>query len=187
VLNAVLRYASQLSREGIRPRFSVNLSTRALVDAELPEIVEQALGTWSVPAESITLEITESSMIGDAERTLAMLTRLKGMGVELSIDDFGTGYSSLAYLKRFPVDELKIDRLFVSGLLTDRGDHQIVRSVIDLAHNFELRAVAEGVEEEAARSELARLGCDLLQGYLVAKPLPERDFRAWWLAWKAGP
>ena len=180
VLNAVLRAASHMAKEGIVPRFSVNLSARTLVDAELPDIVEQALGTWSVPPERITLEITESSMIGDAERTMAMLTRLKGTGVQLSIDDFGTGYSSLAYLKRFPVDELKIDKLFVSGLLADRGDHQIVRSVIDLAHNFDLRAVAEGVEEEATRAELGRMGCDLVQGYLISRPLPEREFRIWW-------
>ncbi len=125
-------------------------------------------------------------MIGDAERTMAMLTRLKGTGVQLAIDDFGTGYSSLAYLKRFPVDELKIDRLFVSGLLADRGDHQIVRSVIDLAHNFELRAVAEGVEEEDTRAELARMGCDLVQGYLISRPLPEREFRAWWASREKG-
>lgn len=186
VLNAVLRNAAQLAKDGIRPRFSVNLSTRTLVDHELPDIVEQALGTWGVPPERITLEITESSMIGDAERTMAMLTRLKGTGVQLAIDDFGTGYSSLAYLKRFPVDELKIDKLFVSGLLTDRGDHQIVRSVIDLAHNFELRAVAEGVEDEPARAELARMGCDLVQGYLISRPLPEREFRAWWAAREKG-
>ncbi|MBZ0250331.1 MAG: GGDEF domain-containing phosphodiesterase [Burkholderiales bacterium] len=186
VLNAVLRNAAQLAKDGIRPRFSVNLSTRTLVDHELPDIVEQALGTWGVPPERITLEITESSMIGDAERTMAMLTRLKGTGVQLAIDDFGTGYSSLAYLKRFPVDELKIDKLFVSGLLTDRGDHQIVRSVIDLAHNFELRAVAEGVEDEPARAELARMGCDLVQGYLISRPLPEREFRTWWSAREKG-
>jgi EAL domain-containing protein (putative c-di-GMP-specific phosphodiesterase class I)/GGDEF domain-containing protein len=186
VLNAVLRNAAQLAKDGILPRFSVNLSTRTLVDHELPDIVEQALGTWGVPPERITLEITESSMIGDAERTMAMLTRLKGTGVQLAIDDFGTGYSSLAYLKRFPVDELKIDKLFVSGLLTDRGDHQIVRSVIDLAHNFELRAVAEGVEEEPSRAELARMGCDLVQGYLISRPLPEREFRTWWSAREKG-
>ncbi len=181
VLNAVLRHAAQLRKEGITPSFSVNLSTRALVDAELPDIVDQALRTWSVPPAQITLEITESSMIGDAERSMAMLTRLKGTGVALSIDDFGTGYSSLAYLKRFPLDELKIDRLFVAGLLADRGDHQIVRSVIDLSHNFELRAVAEGVEEAATLEELKRMGCDMAQGFLMARPMPEREFRAWWL------
>ena len=186
VLNAVLRTAVQLAKEAITPRFSVNLSTRALVDVELPDIVEQALGTWNVPPERITLEITESAMIGDAEHSMAMFTRLKGTGVQLSIDDFGTGYSSLAYLKRFPVDELKIDKLFVGGLLADRGDHKIVRSVIDLAHNFDLRAVAEGVEEEATRAELARMGCDLVQGYLISRPLPEREFRAWWTAREKG-
>jgi diguanylate cyclase len=186
VLNAVLRNASHLAKEGIRPRFSVNLSPRTLLDDDLPQIVDQALGTWSVAPAQLTLEIAESAMIGDAERSMAMLTVLKAKGVQLSIDDFGTGYSSLAHLKRFPVDELKIDRVFVSGLLTDRGDHQIVRSVIDLAHNFQLRAVAEGVEDEAARRELAVMGCDLLQGYLVSRPMPERDFRTWWIAQEKG-
>ncbi len=186
VLNAVLRHAAELRRHGLAPQFSVNLSTRALVDAELPDIVEQALRTWNVPPGQITLEITESSMIGDEERSLAMLTRLSAAGVALSIDDFGTGYSSLAYLKRFPLDELKIDKLFVGGLLSERGDHQIVRSVIDLAHNFELRAVAEGVEDEATHQELRRLGCDLAQGFHFARPLPEKDLRAWWTTWK-GP
>ncbi|HRE12781.1 MAG TPA: GGDEF domain-containing phosphodiesterase [Usitatibacteraceae bacterium] len=187
VLNAVLRHAAELRRHGLAPQFSVNLSTRALVDAELPDIVEQALRTWNVPPGQITLEITESSMIGDEERSLAMLTRLSAAGVALSIDDFGTGYSSLAYLKRFPLDELKIDKLFVGGLLSERGDHQIVRSVIDLAHNFELRAVAEGVEDEATHQELRRLGCDLAQGFHFARPLPEKDLRAWWTHWKGQP
>jgi len=187
VLNAVLRGAAKFSKEGHAPRFSVNLSTRALVDRDLPDMVEQALATWSVDAPRVTLEITEGAMIGDAERSMAMLTRLKSTGVQISIDDFGTGYSSLAYLKRFPVDELKIDRLFVSGLLTDRGDLQIVRSVIDLAHNFELRAVAKGVEDGATRDELARLGCDLAQGHFLSRPLAEREFRAWWKAREKGP
>jgi predicted signal transduction protein with EAL and GGDEF domain len=180
VLNAVLRNASALRKEGFSPHFAVNLSTRTLTDVELPTVVEQTLKTWGVPPETITLEITESSMIADAERSMAMLTRLKAVGVKLSIDDFGTGYSSLAYLKRFPLDELKIDRLFVSGLLADRGDRQIVRSVIDLAHNFDLAAVAEGVEDPAALEELKRMGCDVAQGFLVSPPLPEKAFRDWW-------
>lgn len=182
VLNAVLRNAAQLAKDGIAPRFCINLSPRALADSDLPDIVEQALGTWGVPPDRIMLEITESFMIGDAEGSMAMLSRLKGAGVQLGIDDFGTGFSSLAHLKRFPVDELKVDKLFVNGLLGDRGDHRIVRSVIDLAHNFELRAVAEGVEDEATRAELARMGCDLAQGFLISRPLPEREFRAWWTA-----
>ncbi len=180
VLNAVLRHAAAMARDGARPRFAVNLSTRTLTDPELPTLVDQAIKTWGVPAGMITLEITESSMIADAERSMAMLTRLKATGVQLAIDDFGTGYSSLAYLKRFPLDELKIDRLFVSGLLTDRGDRQIVRSVINLAHNFELRAVAEGVEDAASLEELKRLGCDFAQGFVVSPPLSEKAFREWW-------
>ena len=182
ILNAVLRHAAAMRREGFTPRFSLNLSTRTLADVELPTVVDQAIKTWGVPPESITLELTESSMIADAERSTAMLTRLKGVGVQLAIDDFGTGYSSLAYLKRFPLDELKIDRLFVAGLLTDRGDRQIVRSVIDLARNFELRSVAEGVDQAGVLEELKALGCDLAQGYQVSSPLTEKGFRDWWAA-----
>jgi EAL domain-containing protein (putative c-di-GMP-specific phosphodiesterase class I)/GGDEF domain-containing protein len=180
-LNAVLRHASTMMAAVGTPRFSVNVSTRILTDSELPTVVDQAVKTWGVDPGTITLEITESSMIGDAERSMAMLTRLKGIGVQLSIDDFGTGYSSLAYLKKFPLDELKIDRLFVAGLLTDNGDRQIVRSVINLAHNFDLRAVAEGVETPTALEELRQLGCDVAQGFVVSPPLSEKAFRAWWL------
>jgi len=179
-LNAVLRHAATMKSAHGTPRFALNISTRILTDGELPTVVDQAMKTWGVDPGTITLEITESSMIGDAERSMAMLTRLKGIGVQLSIDDFGTGYSSLAYLKRFPLDELKIDRLFVAGLLTDNGDRQIVRSVINLAHNFDLRAVAEGVEAPSALEELRRLGCDVAQGFVVSPPLSETAFRAWW-------
>jgi EAL domain-containing protein (putative c-di-GMP-specific phosphodiesterase class I)/GGDEF domain-containing protein len=179
-LNAVLRHAATMRNAGHEPRFAVNLSTRTLTDVELPTVVDQAMKTWNIDPDRVTLEITESSMIADAERSMAMLTRLKGTGVQLSIDDFGTGYSSLAYLKRFPLDELKIDRLFVSGLLTDRGDRQIVRSVINLAHNFDLRAVAEGVEDGDSLEELRRLGCDFAQGYKISPPLSERAFQDWW-------
>jgi EAL domain-containing protein (putative c-di-GMP-specific phosphodiesterase class I) len=180
MLNAVLRHAASMQRDGQGPRFAINLSTRTLTDVELPTVVDQAMKTWGVNPATITLEITESSMIADAERSMAMLTRLKAVGVALSIDDFGTGYSSLTYLKRYPLDELKIDRLFVAGLLTDRGDRQIVRSVINLAHNFDLRAVAEGVEDAAGLEELRRLGCDLAQGFVISAPLPEKAFRDWW-------
>jgi diguanylate cyclase len=157
----------------------VNLSTRTLVDQELPAVIAQSLRTWDVPASQLTLEITESSMIGDAEQSIEMLNRLKALGVDLSIDDFGTGYSSLAYLKRFPVDELKIDKMFVMGMMKDRGDRQIVRSVIDLAHNFDLRAVAEGVEDAATMDELKRLGCDIAQGFTISRAIPARELGPW--------
>jgi EAL domain-containing protein (putative c-di-GMP-specific phosphodiesterase class I)/GGDEF domain-containing protein len=185
VLNAVLRNATLLARDGILPRFSVNLSTRVLVGSELPDIVAQALDTWNVPPGRITLEITESAMIGDEEKCLALLQRLRTIGVELSIDDFGTGYSSLAYLKRFPLDELKIDQEFVGTLLQDRGNQRIVRTVIDLARNFDLRTVAEGVKDQATADELGRMGCDLLQGYHISPPLYEHEFRDWWIAREA--
>ena len=179
VLNAVLRQAQAFNREGVELRFSVNLSTRTLVDQELPEVIAQSLRTWDVPASQLTLEITESSMIGDAEQSIDMLNKLKALGVDLSIDDFGTGYSSLAYLKRFPVDELKIDKMFVMGMMKDRGDRQITRSVIDLAHNFELRAVAEGVEDDATMQELKRFGCDIAQGFQISRAIPARDLGTW--------
>ncbi|QJR15024.1 putative bifunctional diguanylate cyclase/phosphodiesterase [Usitatibacter palustris] len=181
-LNAVLRHAAAMHRENLSPRFSVNLSTRTLTDVELPTVVDQALKTWGLPSNTVTLEITESSMIADAERSMAMLTRLKGVGVGLSIDDFGTGYSSLAYLRKFPLDELKIDKVFVAGMLSDKGDLQVVRSVIDLAHNFELRAVAEGVEDARTLEELKRMGCDVAQGFHVAAAMGEKAFRDWWAA-----
>ena len=181
-LNAVLRFAAHSRRTGRTPRFTVNLSTRALVDVELPDNrragagdLERAAGADHARDHGELDDRGRRALDGHAHAP-------EGHGVQLAIDDFGTGYSSLAYLKRFPVDELKIDRLFVSGLLANRGDHQIVRSVIDLAHNFELRSVAEGVEEEAIRAELARMGCDLVQGYLISRPVSERDFRAWWTA-----
>ena len=163
-------------------RLAVNVSARQFRQPSFADEVRSLLEHTGAPADRLKLELTESSLIEDAEGVIERMETLRALGIRFALNDFGTGYSSLAYLKRFPVDELKIDRLFVSGLLSDRGDHQIVRSVIDLAHNFELRAVAEGVEEEAIRAELGRMGCDLVQGYLVSRPLPEREFRAWWLA-----
>ena len=119
-------------------------------------------------------------MISDAERSVAILTRLKAVGVDLSLDDFGSGFSSLSHLKRFPLDELKIDRPYVAGMLDDTGDRALVRSVIDLGHHFGLRVVAEGVEKAQAREALAALGCDLVQGYAISPPLPAATFREWW-------
>lgn len=181
ILNAALRQASQWRNDGFAPRLAINLSTSTLTDRELPAVVDQSIRTWNVPPESVVLEIAESSMIVDAERSVAILTRLKGIGVELSIDDFGSGFSSLSHLRRAPIDELKIDRPFVGAFMTEKPDAAVVRSAIAIAHNFGLRVVAEGVETRAARDELKRLGCDLAQGHFLSPALPEADFRAWWL------
>jgi len=145
----------------------------------LPQIIRQTLDIWNIPATKLTLEITEGSMIKNIEASIAMLTKLRALGISISIDDFGTGYSSLAYLKRLPVQELKIDRLFISNLKTDTGDQKLVHSIVDLAHNFDLITVAEGVEDQPTFELLRGLGCDVVQGFLFSKALPEADFIEW--------
>jgi diguanylate cyclase (GGDEF)-like protein len=153
---------------------AVNLSTRCLLDADLPEMVRRLLAAHRVPAELLRLEVTESAVMGDAARCMAVLQRLHDLGVRLSIDDFGTGYSSMAYLRRLPVDELKIDRSFVLGMTTAAQDAVLVRTAIDLGHNLGLTVVAEGVENAEHVAALRELGCDIAQGYHYARPmLPE--------------
>jgi EAL domain-containing protein (putative c-di-GMP-specific phosphodiesterase class I) len=158
---------------------SLNLSTINLTDHELPEVVQQALGTWNIDPTMVTFEITESATIGDAEKSIAVLQRLKDLGVNIALDDFGTGYSSLSYLKNFPLDELKIDRTFVQSLQLSSSDQKIVKSVIALAHDFRLTVVAEGVEDEPTAKELRRMGCDLSQGYFHSPALPSDAFIEW--------
>ena len=142
ILNAALRQAAQWRAVDISPRLSMNLSLATLTDRELPAVVDQCIKTWNIPPSEVVLEIAESSTLVDAERSVAILTRLKGLGVHLSIDDFGSGFTSLSHLRRLPIDELKIDRPFVRGMLSDRGDMALVRSAIDIGHHFGLRVVA---------------------------------------------
>jgi diguanylate cyclase len=182
ILNAALRQASEWRRDGLEMRLAINLSTSILSDRELPAVVDQSLKTWGVPAESVTLEIPESSMIADAERSGALLTRLKAVGVALAIDDFGSGFTSLAHLRRFPIDELKIDRPFIAGLLADKGDAALVRSAIDVGRNFGLRVLAEGVEAPPVGKALEKMGCELAQGHAYSAALPEARLREWWRA-----
>lgn len=180
VLNTTLRQLGELRRSGIELRAAVNASASLLRDTDLPQLVENALGTWGVPPDRLTVEVTEGTIMRDVERSLAVMHQLKDVGVRLSIDDFGTGYSSLAYLRRMPLNELKIDKLFVQNMANTRGDVQIVRSVIDLAHNFDLEAVAEGVEDGATLKMLQDLGCNVIQGYHYARPMPITQIRDWW-------
>jgi diguanylate cyclase (GGDEF)-like protein len=158
---------------------AVNLSVRNLLDRELPVDIQRLLEHYGLPAEALQLEITESMLMSDPERALATVTRLSELGARISVDDFGTGYSSLANLRRFPIDELKIDRSFVSPMLNDESDLVIVRSTINLGHDLGLRVIAEGVEDEATLRRLACLGCDLAQGYHLSKPLPPDLFADW--------
>jgi diguanylate cyclase (GGDEF)-like protein len=157
---------------------SVNVSARQLSDPRLTEDVELALAESGLKHEALALEMTESSIMGDAEQTLAALNRLKRMNIRLEIDDFGTGYSSLSYLQRLPFDILKIDRSFVSKLDAGGGSVNIVKAILELGHSFGMKVIAEGVETEAQLSSLRQLGCKYIQGYLFSRPL-DADTAGW--------
>lgn len=161
-------------------RVAVNVSPLQFANPALPSIITNALASAQVNPARLELEITESVFLNDDEGTDSMFLALKRVGVRLSLDDFGTGYSSLAYLKRFPVQELKIDILFVRNLFQSHGDKQLVRTIIDLARNFELSTVAEGVEDQKTFELLRELGCDVIQGFLFSKALSSADFMAWY-------
>lgn len=171
VLCAALQQAARWHDAGVDLTVAVNLSARSVNNPQLPSIVNDALLHAGVPAHRLVLEITESSVMQDADRAVDILQRIAAIGVKLSLDDFGTGYSSLAYLQRLPVSEVKIDRSFVRELTAanPRSD-LLVRSIIGLAASLQLRVVAEGVEDEATLQLLHRLGCDLAQGYYIARP-----------------
>jgi diguanylate cyclase (GGDEF)-like protein len=184
MLEATAKQWSALSALGLQ-RVAVNLSTRDLLDQELPQKIEQLTRRHGMPAQALCLEITESAIMDEPQRALATLNALSAAGFKLSIDDFGTGYSSLAYLKRLPVDELKIDRSFVMAMETDEDDATIVRSTIDLAHNMGLTVVAEGVENEAVLRRLTLLACDEAQGFHMSRPLPVAEMAAFATRWAA--
>jgi diguanylate cyclase (GGDEF)-like protein len=179
VFEEAARHWHRLKDEGVELVLSVNLSTRDLLDQDLPQKFEAVLARRRVPARAFCLEITESAMMDDPQRALVTLDRLSAIGFKLSIDDFGTGYSSLAYLKRLPVDELKIDQSFVRNMQTDADDAVIVRSTIDLAHNLGIVVVAEGVENLQVWNMLRELHCDLAQGYYMGRPMPVDEFLQW--------
>ncbi len=179
VLDTVLQQLRAWTAQGIAITAAVNLSVRNLLAENFSSMVANALKHHDVPAELLTFEITESSVMTDPEHSLPILRELHSMGIGLSVDDFGTGYSSLAYLRRLPIDEIKIDRSFVQGMGTDLSDLAIVRAIVDLGHSLGLRVVAEGVEEEAARDALRDMHCDQAQGFLISRPMPLDRFEAW--------
>jgi EAL domain-containing protein (putative c-di-GMP-specific phosphodiesterase class I) len=172
VLHHAVSEQRRLAQLGFDIEVAVNLSVRSVLDVDFPDQVATVLRDVGVKATSLIVEITESSVMADPPRTIGVLGRLSALGVSVAIDDFGTGYSSLSRLKRLPVDEIKIDKSFVGGMLGDENDAVIVRSTIDLAHNLGLRVVAEGVEDYDTWVQLAELGCDMAQGYYVSRPVP---------------
>jgi diguanylate cyclase (GGDEF)-like protein len=165
-------------------RISVNLSTRDLMDQDLPAKIVAVLQQYGTPPQALCLEITEGAIMDDPRRAGVTLEQLSKLGFKLSIDDFGTGYSSLAYLKRLAVDELKIDRSFVMVMERELDDAKIVRSTIELAHNLGLTVVAEGVETARTWKLLEALGCDEGQGYYISHAMPEVRFMAWLAKWQ---
>lgn len=175
---ALVRVRTWMDR-GLRISAAVNISVRSLADVNFPDRVGERLARHGVPAELLTLELTESGVMADPQRALPVLRRLHALGVVLAVDDFGTGYSSLAYLRQLPVDEVKIDKSFVLGMGSDLGDLAVVRSIVELGHSLGLTVVAEGVEEDVARDQLAAMGCDVAQGYLISRPLSESRLEAW--------
>jgi EAL domain-containing protein (putative c-di-GMP-specific phosphodiesterase class I) len=174
VLETALRQQRLWRDQGVDLTMAVNVSARSLRAAStLPEAVAELTQLWGTARGRLTLELTESALIGDAAE--AVLSRLHAMGQVLSIDDFGAGYSSLAYLHRLPVEEIKIDRSFVMNLASVSDDAIIVRSTIELAHKLGLRVIAEGVEDADAARILVEYECDEVQGYHYARPAAAED------------
>jgi diguanylate cyclase (GGDEF)-like protein len=179
LIDTALRQANAWRAKGLDISVAVNLSMQNMLDLRLPNDLARLLTSWRLPAGSLELEITESTIMADHRRATTILSRLSKMGVRLSIDDFGTGYSSLAYLQELPVDAIKIDKSFVMEMHTDPGNATIVQSTVDLGHNLGLEVVAEGVETVESYNTLAKLGCDYAQGYFLSKPLSPEKMSIW--------
>jgi predicted signal transduction protein with EAL and GGDEF domain len=161
--------------DGLDLPVAVNLAAANIVDVTLPDAIGELLERHGLTGDRLECEISEHTVMADPLRGAEVLDRIRALGVRLSLDDFGTGHSSLAYLKRLPLDEVKIDRSFVSGMVEDENDAVIVRSTIDLARNLGLCVVAEGVETAEVMDALAALSCDVAQGYYISRPLPAQE------------
>lgn len=179
VLSTAIKQCAEWNIQGIPLAVSVNLSARSLHDAELTKQIAMLLKANGLPAFQLELEITETAIMMDPDRALDILGKLSSMGIKLSIDDFGTGYTSLSYLKRLPVDEIKIDKSFVMDMVEDHDNAIIVQSIVSLAHSMGRSVIAEGVESKAIIDELLKLNCDTIQGYFLSRPVAPEDFVKW--------
>jgi diguanylate cyclase (GGDEF)-like protein len=178
VLRTACEQAMAFTAAGMSPMLmSVNLSARQMRDENLIRTIRRTLEETGLPATRLELEITESMVMSDIDRSVAILNAIKALGVRIAMDDFGTGYSSLSYLKRFPIDRLKIDQSFIHDVTTDVSDAALTRTIIALAHNLGIRVLAEGVETGEQRAFLIEAGCDEAQGYFYGKPVAAADFR----------
>ena len=179
ILEQALRQRATWAARGHDLVVSVNMTPRDLLEERVVDTVSRLLLTTGTPPDRLVLEITEHDVMSDPERCLTVLHELRELRVQLSVDDFGTGHSSLAYLEQLPVQEVKIDRGFVSRLGTDLADSAIVRATVALAHELGLRVVAEGVEGHQVMDRVRTLGCDVFQGYGVARPMPADQVTVW--------
>jgi EAL domain-containing protein (putative c-di-GMP-specific phosphodiesterase class I) len=179
VLSMAVRDCARLRADGHDLTVSVNLSASDLHDGTLPELVRNTLIDHGLPAAALVLEITETNVMVDPVRSERTLLRLHELGVDLSVDDYGTGHCSLSYLRRLPVQELKLDQSFVRDLATEPRDMAIMQSSVGLAHSLDMRLVAEGVEDADALRLLVAAGCDLTQGWYLARPMPYGSLVDW--------
>jgi diguanylate cyclase len=179
MLDKALAQASDWASEGIHLPVAINLYGSDLRSPAIVERIKDALERHVLPPQCLQVEITEQSLVSDPAGARSILNQLHELGVKISLDDYGTGYSSLAYLREFPIDELKLDKTFAMGMLRDQTSWIIVRSTIDLAHALNMRIVAEGVEDDVVRDELISLGCDVGQGYYWSRPLGAAELNRW--------
>ena len=177
VLKAALRQGADWNQCWPGFRIAVNVSPTSLAEADLVELLADAIRIWNFPAGQLVLEVTESALMRGPAESTKRLHQLRQLGVQVSIDDFGTGYSSLAYLKNLPADELKIDKSFILPIAHGEADRRLVELIIELGHAVGLKVVAEGIEKVEQMHILAELGCDIGQGYLFSPALPEEDFQ----------
>lgn len=178
-INTAIRLIKDWPKTWTPLKVAINISTKVLKDTEFVESVRSSLNIWDTAHEQLTLEITESALMDDMTTSFITLEELKTLGLNISIDDFGTGYSSMAYFKYIPANELKIDQSFVSYMLNNPMDMHIVKTVIEMAHGFDFKVVAEGIENKETFNALKDLGCDIAQGYYLARPMPQKEFIEW--------
>ncbi|HEV7427783.1 MAG TPA: EAL domain-containing protein [Thermoanaerobaculia bacterium] len=179
ILDKALQQCREWQDAGAPIHVAVNVSAKSLLEETLPAKVQSLLDKWKIDPRFLKIEITESSIMADPAHALAIMSMLQSMGVRLSVDDFGTGYSSLTHLRELPIDEIKIDKAFVLGMLTSDADAAIVRTVIDLAHNLGKQVCAEGVEDGETLRRLEEMGCDLAQGYFISRAVPAPALMEW--------
>jgi diguanylate cyclase (GGDEF)-like protein len=179
VLNTALRQSASWTSKWSQMSVAVNVTAIDIRNTEFVDVVAEAVGMWGGDYERLTLEITESAIVADPDACFDKLSELRDKGVVVSIDDFGTGYSALSQFKNIPADELKIDKSFVTAMVRDKADEKIVRLIVDLAHDFDIKVIAEGVEDVKTLDLLRNMGCDYAQGFLYDKPMPHGQFTEW--------